>query len=401
MKIHAFGSSDLGNKREQNEDAFLIDRNLSLFVVCDGMGGHAAGDVASRKAVEFVRAYIQERSEILEEAGSEPGGYFKVVELAESATLATCERLHELASSDPNLAGMGTTMTLLIIVDGKAVMSHVGDSRLYLLRDQNLHQLSSDHTLVNEMIQRGAMTIEESETSPYQNVLTRSVGSVRAVEAEMLLFDLVPNDTFLLCSDGLTTYLEDDQELADFMSSSHLDTIPNKLIDIANLRGGHDNITALVVRIESDKSTDPGENETQLKTQLLSNSFLGERLSYNRLLRLVEISELKTFAKGDKVVKVGESCGGAIFVLNGSISYTHNIKGVQTLSVGDCLFVTSLSRGRKSKFDIVADDSATILQVPRLKFKRLAKRFPKFGRILYARLLSRIGNQLELISDDP
>jgi protein phosphatase len=126
-------------------------------------------------------------------------------------------RLYELAHSNSQYAGMGTTMTMLIVVDDKAIMSHVGDRRLYLLREGRLHLLSSDHTLANEMLQRGTLADEDYSDSPYRHVRTRSVGNVGAMEAEMLLFDILPGDTFLLCSDGLSNDIEDADEIVSFL----------------------------------------------------------------------------------------------------------------------------------------------------------------------------------------
>ena len=213
-------------------------------------------NVAATKATQFLAEYLRDNRFALQQAHATPSGYFKIVELAETATVDTCRRLYELASSDPEYAGMGTTMTMLIVVDNKGIMSHVGDSRLYLLRDNELHLLSSDHTLANELLQRGAMSPDDFDASPYQHVLTRSVGSVAAVEAEMLLFDVLANDTFLLCSDGLTRYLEDDDELKEHLQRSDIASVADELVNLANLRGGKDNITVVIARTPHD-STPP------------------------------------------------------------------------------------------------------------------------------------------------
>ena len=274
MRATAFGTTNIGQRRERNEDAFLIDDELSTYVVCDGMGGHAAGEVAARMAAELVAEYLRDNRSALEQAHSNPAGYFKVVELAESATVETCRRLHEIATSDPNLAGMGTTMTMLVVVDNKGVMSHVGDSRLYLLRDGELHLLSSDHTLANELLQRGALSADDFGSSPYQHVLTRAVGSTAAVESEMLLFDILPEDTFLLCSDGLTKYIEDHAELTDFMQRSDLSSVSDELVELANRRGGNDNITVVVARTSAGQPTTPAADEARLKADALQATFL-------------------------------------------------------------------------------------------------------------------------------
>lgn len=231
MKVVASALSDRGLKREGNEDQYLIDESLGLYVVCDGMGGHAAGEVAAEKAIEFAAEHISANGDILESAVDRPDGFFRVLKIAEEAVQAASQEVHRLSKSSPKYAGMGTTMTMLMILDNKAIMAHVGDSRMYLKRGGEIHQLSVDHTLANEMHLSGGLSKEEAATSRYQHVLTRSIGPHEFVDVDTLLFDLLPGDRILLCSDGLSNYFSDDSVIAELLAKSKIVTKPEPLIE--------------------------------------------------------------------------------------------------------------------------------------------------------------------------
>ncbi|MFC1852720.1 PP2C family protein-serine/threonine phosphatase [candidate division CSSED10-310 bacterium] len=198
------GQTDRGRKRNNNEDYMFIDNELGLYIVSDGMGGHAAGEVASKSAVNSVVRQIKSQRPLLDRVKNKIEGISKVVRLAEKALVEACNDVYQLAKSKQNLAGMGSTLTLFLIVDEKAVMAHVGDTRLYLLRAGEVHLLSNDHTMAAEMVRKGIISLEESRGHRMSNVLTRTVGTHEAVQVDTLLIDIFPEDRFLLCSDGLS-----------------------------------------------------------------------------------------------------------------------------------------------------------------------------------------------------
>ena len=316
MKIHAFGASDCGQCRESNEDHYLIDESLGLYVICDGMGGHAAGEVAAERSVSLATEYIRNHRDVLENAGDSPDGYFRVLELAEDATQEASQRLYELACSNSAFAGMGTTMTMLLVVNNKAIMAHVGDSRLYMLRRGELHQLSSDHTLANELLQMGGLTPEEAASSRYNHVLTRTIGQQELVQVESLLFDLFPGDTCLLCSDGLSNYFDDPAVLRDPLKEDDLGAVPARLVNFANSRGGDDNISLIVLRAKSDLG-DANAADTQHQLDTLKSTFLCRNLPVSRLMRVLNIASITECAAGRQLLSVGQACDGLYIVLNG------------------------------------------------------------------------------------
>ncbi len=252
MSIRVRGQTDVGRRRERNEDSFLVDESLGLFVVADGMGGHAGGDIASRIAVETVASTVRA-------AVAEPDGPFSVqVPLPESpipdalrgAVHEACRAIFRRAQEEPNLVGMGTTVTVLLLHGTDAFFAHVGDSRAYLVRGELIQQISEDHSFVNEQVKAGVLTAEEARHSRFKNIITRSVGFEEAVNVDLMGLIAEPGDVFVLCSDGLANLVED-HEIRDLARSTALDDLPGALIDLANDRGGDDNITVIAVCLDA------------------------------------------------------------------------------------------------------------------------------------------------------
>jgi PPM family protein phosphatase len=254
LKAASAGLTDVGRKRDHNEDSFLIDDELQLYVVADGMGGHAGGGTASRIAVETIDKKLRDlRAGAALPLPPEPPNLqdSPVPETIRSAVEQACLAIFAKAQEDPELAGMGTTVISLMLDDAHAFFAHVGDSRAYLVRGDLIQQISEDHSLVNEQIKAGMITPEEARHSRYRNIITRSVGFEEEVQVDVMGLLAEPGDTFILCSDGLANMLED-TEILETVRNQPLPEIPGKLIEMANERGGDDNITVVAVRVELD-----------------------------------------------------------------------------------------------------------------------------------------------------
>jgi protein phosphatase len=251
VKRVALGLTDVGRRRVSNEDAFGMDEALGLYVVADGMGGHAAGEIASREAVDAVIANVRrERSTVDAVAAGDrsPEVLRKLSRSIEAAIQAATYMVFAIAENEPDQRGMGTTLSALIVAGELAVVAQVGDSRVYRVRDGSVERLTEDHTLVAWQLKQGIISPAEAERSPHKNVITRAVGSRDYVQVDTATFDVRGGDRFLLCSDGLHGYLVDD-ELVPILDQP-LDRSVQALIDLANTRGGRDNITAIVVALE-------------------------------------------------------------------------------------------------------------------------------------------------------
>jgi serine/threonine protein phosphatase PrpC len=241
ITLSSYAGTDVGRRRENNEDAFLVDDELGLWVVADGMGGQAAGEVASQQAVETVHGMV---------LSGLRRGTGNVSRILESAVQAATYMVYGLAELDSSKAGMGTTLSAVLRQPDRLVIAQVGDSRVYRVRDGQAIQLTEDHTLVNWQIQQGLITAEQAKQSKQKNVITRAVGNRDYVQVDIFQCDVAPGDVFVLCSDGLYSYIQT-SELPDLVSHGG-DVAVQSLIDRANERGGRDNITVALVVARED-----------------------------------------------------------------------------------------------------------------------------------------------------
>jgi protein phosphatase len=262
FKISAHGVSDVGMKRDHNEDSFLVDLRLGLLVVADGMGGHAGGEHASRLAVETIQREVQAAREKTGGAFERPPGIedSPLPDVMRQAVEAACAAIFDAAQTDTELAGMGTTVTAALLDGNHAFVAHVGDSRCYLLRDGKIYQVSEDHSLVNEQIKAGAISPEEARTSRFKNIITRSVGFERAVAVDLMGIELQLGDRFVVCCDGLSNLVED-AEILELGGGPSLVEGAERLVALANERGGDDNITVIVARVDAPQPAGAEEDD--------------------------------------------------------------------------------------------------------------------------------------------
>jgi serine/threonine protein phosphatase PrpC len=251
VRIVSGGQSDVGQQRANNEDCFRIVQPLNLFVVSDGMGGEAHGEIASAMAVEtVVKACMDEEIETFAaSAAMQPGWSERTRRLFNAAHLAN-KKIYESAEANPQQQGMGGTLTAAWINEERLSIVHVGDSRVYLLRSGVLQQLTSDHSLVAEQVRRGILTAAEAEHSELQSVLLRALGTQPDVEVDAEEHTLFPEDILLLCTDGLTRMVAEQKIAATLQSESDPVRAAEKLVALANENGGADNVTVVVVHLE-------------------------------------------------------------------------------------------------------------------------------------------------------
>ena len=251
MRIIAWPATDVGRVRSHNEDSHLVDAQLGLYLVADGMGGHAGGAHASQLCVDVVDKVVKRGLDALTIVPPE----HRTAAIAELLSVAASEasaRIHDQANSDHRLQGMGTTLTGLFIYGERAYVVHVGDSRAFLMRGGTCRQLTNDHSWLNEQVQAGLLSPEEAAQSDLKHIITRSVGFERHVEPDVVPLNVNLGDAFLLCSDGLSNYIEA-EEIAELARDHWYGDLPRLCTDLANRRGGDDNITVLVVLACNDK----------------------------------------------------------------------------------------------------------------------------------------------------
>jgi len=244
--MKAWGKTDTGLVRHENQDAYYIDLlyddNIALCVVCDGMGGAKAGGLASSLAAETFVSSVKERLKI-----SMSSKYIE--EIAVESVANANMLLYEKSVSDSECAGMGTTL-VAVIADGKtAVVVNIGDSRAYAIDENGIERITRDHSVVEDLLLKGDLTREVAKTHPRKNLITRALGTENSVECDVFCRKVKQGDYILLCSDGLTNFVEEQEILYEVLHGGQKESVCDRLIDIANERGGKDNITVVLLEI--------------------------------------------------------------------------------------------------------------------------------------------------------
>lgn len=255
MKLTSVARTDVGRKRQINEDAFFRDDARGFYVVADGVGGHKKGEIASREAVEQLTMWVMGASRDLDRLvelvrDGDVDAVWEIRRLLESGVKSACYMVFGMAQLDPEKRGMSTTLSAMLVRAGCAFAVHVGDSRVYRVRKDDVLQLTEDHTLINYKVKHGMMTPAEAQRATGKNVITRAVGHKDYVQVDTADVDVAPGDRFLLCSDGLHGYFTSDKDVVDLCGDGALDECADAAIAFANQRGGKDNITAVVIEVQ-------------------------------------------------------------------------------------------------------------------------------------------------------
>jgi protein phosphatase len=251
LRIESSSLTDVGRRRKNNEDSFLVNEELGLFVVADGMGGHAGGEIASAEACDQVFAMVKRGAAAIAALRAKDTEETRAAarRVVEAAIQAATYMIFGIADQDPARKGMGTTLSCLLYVGPVVVVGQVGDSRVYLVRDGQPIQITEDHTLIQMHLKSGAITAEQAKTATYGNVITRAVGINDYVEVDTFALEAKAGDRFVLCSDGVHGYLETPEELLGLCHGRTRDDCVKALVTHALVRGGKDNATALVVDV--------------------------------------------------------------------------------------------------------------------------------------------------------
>ncbi|HYO97690.1 MAG TPA: Stp1/IreP family PP2C-type Ser/Thr phosphatase [Polyangiaceae bacterium] len=373
--------TDVGRQRERNEDNFLVDKKIGLFVVCDGMGGHAAGEVASALAVRTVHEELKKEADLLRDYTAQRSGGARVsrrdiTNLLEFAANRASSRVHAEASKDSKKHGMGTTLVAALLLGSEAFVVWVGDSRAYHLRDGTLTQLTEDHNVYNELIRRKKMSREQAAKLAQKNAITRAIGVYEHVEAETLVVDLVAGDRFLLCSDGLSGYFEDDLDgLAKLLSNPNADELVRHLIERANDQGGKDNITAVVVTA-GDVATRDEERvqHLQLRRQMLARMPLFRPLAERELLRVLQVTDVIAYQNGEAVVTEGEKGEELFIVLSGHVKVLRGGAELAGLNPGDHFGEMALVRSQPRSATVISDGNSEMMVIRRPEFFEILRK---------------------------
>ncbi len=251
VTLEAWLVTDIGMVREHNEDSAHMATGKGFFIVADGMGGHAAGEVASAMAVDTVRTTLESARPEVEAFTTAPtdAGRRGIVQLLQNAVLSAHQAVFQRGQNEPDKAGMGTTLDVVLVAGPEAFVAHVGDSRTYLIREGRSSQITTDHTVAEVLVIEGKLTIEEAQVSPLRTILVNAIGVSADVGVEMAHVTLKRNDRLLLCSDGLHDYFTAEEEIAQKLSEDAPGEALKEMVELAKARGGHDNITGVAVHV--------------------------------------------------------------------------------------------------------------------------------------------------------
>lgn len=398
MDYQAFGETDVGRQRDNNEDCYLARHDLGLFVVCDGMGGHQAGEVAAQTAAKAIEDFVESRRKLLADVARGALSHATLVETAVAAVQAGSRAVLRRADESPECAGMACTATLLLTAGSRAAMGHVGNTRLFLLRDGSLALLSTDHTLADEMMRRGELTLDEAPHSRYANAMTRCVGRDDAVAVDTLSLDVHPDDRFLLCSDGLTEYVDGLPELLSALGDEPA-TVPRTLIDLANERGGRDNVTAmLVVAVSTDKEQKKLLQVSKQRSQQLDALRAVpclKSLKFADLLRVHNSCTLRDCVAGETAVRRGQGCDQLCVVVSGEFSLRSGDQKLRRLRKHDCVGDTTLLVRRECRSVLRAEKDGLLLVLRGEDLHSLARRRPWLGVHILMHLGKQLSEELE------
>ncbi len=401
--VRFYAKTDVGRVRDLNEDNFLVDRRLHFFIVADGMGGHAAGEVASALAVRLIHEEVKKRADFIKSYGAGHvgrDGVREIQSILEAAILKACSRIHEEAKVDATKRGMGTTLSSLLITGSHGFVAHVGDSRIYLQRGGRIQQLTEDHTVYNELIKRGRLTKEQIEKVAQKNAITRAVGVYERVDVDTLMLELLPGDQFLLASDGLHGYINHNAELEPYMDEQDGDVAVTELVDLANKKGGKDNITCVLVRVGSGDDDGLLARRHAQKREALAGMPLFSRLQERELLRIMEVAELLEYEPGEIVMREGDRGDQLFIVVDGLLQIVRGEQVLSEVGPGEHFGEMALIRSMPRSATVRAIDKSELLAIRRADFFAILRKEYELAVKLLWQFLGVLGDRLDQTSRD-
>ena len=374
MHLLTWAATDTGQTRKLNEDCHLLVPELGLVGVADGMGGFQRGDVASTLACNVIKEAILADRPVLERYRTEPSdpNRLAVRTLIEESVQRACEEVHQAAVAIAGEGGrIGTTIDLVLVAGTTAFTAHVGDGRIYLLRGQEAHQLTEDHTLVQQQVAQGLITAEEARKARFKNVITRALGVFPSVMIDTLTFELDRADRFLLCSDGLYRYIGL-RELGFTLGGPISDDTASRLVALANERGGRDNITVVLATADKEMT---GEfvPPTRARMEILRKVDLFQYCTYRELMAVCQVSETRLVMAGTQLFRDGE-IGRELFIIqSGEVAIEKAGMRLATLGPAEYFGEMSFIDVPRRSADAVTLADSSFLVLRRDRFLQLVK----------------------------
>lgn len=394
LKALVSAKTDVGVKRSHNEDWIVQDQELGLYIVCDGMGGHAAGEVASQHVCQSLMKYFRNKEYELKETEQHPDKIKLLKELVREGVMLANAELFSLAQNDPTRQGMGTTLVMGLVRNRDAVIAHVGDSRAYISRSNELHQITEDHSLVNEMVKNGIVSKDKAHGHPQANVITKAMGIHKLVIPDIISLELMPQDRLLLCSDGLYEYFSQEQLKHFLKELGDIDKINQRFIDMANDRGGKDNISSILVQFEQSDDCQQEYVSVERKIETLKRIPLFKSMSYKELSKVLELIKVERYSKGSDIVIENQPGGDMFVILKGQANVLNEEIQISELPAGGYFGEMSLIDKNPRSATVRASEEMKVMRIPRDELLELLKEEPKIGVKLFWAFLHNMNRRL-------
>lgn len=376
MKISSYGLTHPGKKRTKNDDFYLIDEELGLNIVCDGVGGRKSGNIAAELCARTVREVIHQNAALIREWMKVPNqaNRSKMAQLIQQALETANYRVFEEASKDPANTGMATTAEVVLFAGKYAIVGHVGDSRVYLYRNGGCHQLTEDHKVATEMIKQGIWTPEEAYNNEYAHTITRAVGVAQFIKIDLLQVELADNDIFVLCSDGLADYLPQRQLLSGMVSQTDLNRLPDHLLKYALESGGADNVTIVSTRVEPEEEQELSTFDVLKKEEILGKVPLFRYLSYPELMKVLSIVKLKSFTPKSILISEGSPSDEMYVIVTGKVVIKKSGQVLADAEKGAVFGEMGLFDNAPRSASIYAKEDTKTMVIPRKDLLALLRR---------------------------
>jgi len=415
MRFLSLGITDQGKKRTNNEDAFIDMPEIGLFAVADGIGGEQCGEVASDLAVKTVSEYVKNSKAVIEAylMSESTENRNQVLNMLSEALIKANTKIYRKADEMKLNGRMGTTLTIFLAIENTGFMAHAGDSRLYMVRENEMTQLSSDHTVANDYKKQYGDSADHFDER-IAGMLTRAVGIQEFIEPEKLSFVIAPNDRYLICSDGLYNYIgnQGEKKLFEMLAvkdhkqedeDKYLSKTIARLIEMTYTKGAPDNITAVIISALGSDEEVTGTKELIKKFDAVRKISLFAGLEYKDLLNVMDKAEIRTYNRYDVINRTTVSDPELYIILEGKVSSLKGSKNIKTFYSGDHIGEVAFLTDEKPQFNLFVDKPSTFLIIKRSVFQQLVSENPALGvKLLWqlsAILARQTNSSIALIKD--
>ena len=404
IEISGWAESDVGKVRETNEDRYYCNPELGVFAVADGIGGKPGGEVASQAVVDGIAACAGEFREFIETKSfpltkSDRDDIFAHLT---GSVQAINHQVYHRATTDGFPRGIGSTLDLVVLAPAGAFVLHVGDSRVYLVRDDEIFRITSDHTFEQHLRNNPVLQGDHKSPEKYSHVLTNSIGRAPGIEIDQLFVDIRSGDRLIACSDGITDYLGG-QEILEFCKRDDKD-LPRRLIETANERGGKDNSTVVVAAVTGDGDARfvkrPTRPDTFQRVRFLDTIELFAELEFQELLKVVRYLHSQQYNAGEAVVSQGDEVDGLYFVMHGELIVEVDGRQISTVGPDEHFGEFALFGKPARSADVRCHKDCQVLFMRGKDLKRLVREEPVLGNKLLISLLGRTSQIIQEMLED-